>query len=84
MTPHITSKRTVDPGEALDEDDPASQVSGLQGCVLSARALPIVVIPHNHPRQTVSLAGAEREYFLKSDSNLNIVILGQPNSTQPL
>lgn len=50
-------KHTVDSGEALDKDDPASKVSGLQGSVLSAGSLSVVIITHHHPGQTVSLVG---------------------------
>lgn len=46
---------TVNPGEALDNDGSSSQVPRLQGGVLSAGALAIVVISHHDPGHPVGL-----------------------------
>ena len=51
--------RTVDPGEALDDDGAPSKVSGLQGGVLSAGPLAVVLISHHHPLNAVGLQDKE-------------------------
>lgn len=42
-------------GKALDNDGSSSQVAWLQGSVLPAGALPVVVISHHNPGKTISL-----------------------------
>lgn len=49
----------MDPGKALDNDDPASQVTWLQGSVFSARALAVVLITDHNPGHTILLQTEE-------------------------
>ena len=45
----------VDARKALDDDGDTAQVAGLQGSMLPGRALTIVLVSHNHPRQALLL-----------------------------
>lgn len=47
---------TVDPGEALGDDGPAPEVARLQGRMLPARALAVVLISDDHPPDAVLLS----------------------------
>lgn len=48
-------------GKALDDDDPASQVTWLQGGMLSAGALAVVLVTDHNPGQTILLQTGEEE-----------------------
>ena len=45
----------MDPGKGLDNNGSPSQVPGLQGSMLSAAPLAIVMLPKHHPRHVIGL-----------------------------
>lgn len=45
----------MDSGKALDDDGASSQVSWLQGGVLSAGSLSVILISYHHPVHSISL-----------------------------
>lgn len=51
---------TMDASKALDDDGPAPQVSGFQCCVFPAAPLTVILVPHYHPRDPLSLGGQRK------------------------
>ena len=45
----------MDTGKRLDNDGPSSEVSWLEGCMLTAASLPIVGVTHDHPQDALGL-----------------------------
>lgn len=54
-------KLTVDPGKALDDDGSSSQVSRLQGSVLPAGPLSVILISNHHPVHCTGLIYAVKQ-----------------------
>ncbi len=61
-------KLTMDSGKALDDDGASSKVSWLQGSVLSAGALSIVLVSNHHPVLSIGLDYTVRQ---RQRKNLN-------------
>ena len=59
IDPHCNHP-TMDPGKGLDNNGCSSEVPGLQGSVLTAAPLSVVVLPKHHPGHFVGLQGAGR------------------------
>ena len=66
----------MDPGKGLDNDGCPSKVPGLQGSVLTAAPLAIVVLPKHHPGHAVGLqeAGHSLAGYYPSPTPTHLVV----------